>query len=345
MDLIYGAGENDGMEEEKKKKKKWSGKRKAFWIFMVCMVIVATLAGNRAAAFKWKIQSTLNLMDRDSSNVIENVDKEFSVNTSDTQSNGEIINILLVGADKRSTWKEDGRSDSCMIATLDMKNEKIKITSIMRDIYIDIPDKGKHKFNAAYSYGGVELLYKTILSNFGVSVQGYVVVDFEAFRKVIDTLGGVEINLTEEEYSILMSRYHRTSVLKLKPGLNNMNGTQALAYCRLRQDLKGDFGRTERQRNVLNQIFLSMKSKPISKWYETAEAVMPFISTDLSNDEIFSLLKNVVFMGTTDVEQLRIPVDGTYKNGSVNGQLILETDIKANKKAINEYIFGKDEIN
>lgn len=89
-------------------------------------------------------------------------------------------------------------------------------------------DYGKHKFNAAYSYGGVELLYKTILSNFGVSVQGYAIVDFEAFRKVVDTLGGVEINLTEEEHSILMSRYHRTSVLKLKPGINNMNGTQRL---------------------------------------------------------------------------------------------------------------------
>ena len=329
------------MEQKKKKKRK----KKIFWIFIVCMCIAAGLAGNRAAAFKWKIQSTLNLMDRDDSNVIENVEKEFLSDTSGDEKNNEIINILLVGADKRSTWKEDGRSDSCMIATLDMKHEKIKITSIMRVIYINIPDNGMHKFNAAYSYGGVELLYKTILSNFGISVQGYVVVDFEAFRKVIDTLGGVEINLTDEEHSILMNRYHRTSVLKLKPGLNNMNGTQALAYCRLRQDLKGDFGRTERQRYVLNQIFLSMKSQPISKWYETAEAVMPYISTDLSNDKIFSLLKDVVFMGTTDVEQLRIPVDGTYKNGSVNGQLILEIDFEANKKAMNEYIFGKDEIN
>lgn len=148
-----------------------------------------------------------------------------------------------------------------MIATIDKKNEKIKITSLMRDMYVDIPGYGKHKFNAAYSYGGVELLYKTILSNFGVSVQGYAIVDFEAFRKVVDTLGGVEINLTEEEHSILMSRYHRTSVLKLKPGINNMNGTQALAYCRLRQDKRADFGRTERQRYVLNQIFLSMKSR------------------------------------------------------------------------------------
>ncbi len=326
------------MEQKNRKKKK----RKVFWIFIVCLCAAAGLAGNRAAAFKWKIQNTLDLMDRDDTGVIENVEKEFLTDDPDKKGDDGIVNILLIGADKRSSWKEDGRSDSCMIATLDLKNDKIKITSIMRDIYINIPDKGMHKFNAAYSYGGVELLYKTILSNFGISVQGYVLVDFEAFRKVIDTLGGVEVNLTDEEYNILMNRYHRTSVLKLKPGINNMNGTQALAYCRLRQDVKGDFGRTQRQRYVLNQIFLSMKSQPVSKWYETAEAVMPYISTDLSNDEIFSLLKDVVFMGTTDVDQLRIPADGTYKNGSVNGQLILEIDLEANKKAMNEYIFGKE---
>lgn len=333
------------MEEKNIKNKKKNRKKKTFRVLFVCMFIVACLAGNRAAAFKWKIQNTLGLMNRDNSNVIENVEKELLPADAETQKSDEIINILLVGADKRSSWKEDGRSDSCMIATLDMKNEKIKITSIMRDIYIDIPDKGKHKFNAAYSYGGVELLYKTILSNFGISVKGYVLVDFEAFKKVIDTLGGVEVDLTDEEHSILMKRYHRTSVLKLKPGVNNMNGTQALAYCRLRQDIKGDFGRTERQRYVINQIFLKMKSQPISKWYETAEAIMPYISTDLSNEEIFSLLKNVVFMGTMDIDQLRIPVDGTYENGTVNGQLVLDIDLDANKKAMEEYIFGKEEIN
>lgn len=208
-------------------------------------------------------------------------------------------------------------------------------------MYVDIPGYGKHKFNAAYSYGGVELLYKTILSNFGVSVQGYAIVDFEAFRKVVDTLGGVEINLTEEEHSILMSRYHRTSVLKLKPGINNMNGTQALAYCRLRQDKRADFGRTERQRYVLNQIFLSMKSQPISKWYETAEAVMPEISTDLSSDTILGYLKDIIFMGTTDIEQFRIPVDGSFENGSANGQDILEIDMDENRNALHDYIYEK----
>ena len=325
------------MSEYKKKKKK----KKGFWIFLSIMLVVSVIAGNQAAALNHRIHGTLNLMVHDDSGVIANVESELAGAVGNVEKSNDVINILLVGADKRSSWKEDGRSDSCMIATIDKKNEKLKITSLMRDMYVDIPGYGKHKFNAAYSYGGVELLYKTILSNFGVSVQGYAIVDFEAFRKVVDTLGGVEINLTEEEHSILMSRYHRTSVLKLKPGINNMNGTQALAYCRLRQDKKADFGRTERQRYVLNQIFLSMKSQPISKWYETAEAIMPEISTDLSSDTILGYLKDIIFMGTTDIEQFRIPVDGSFENGSANGQDILEIDMDENRNALHDYIYEK----
>lgn len=325
------------MSGYKKKKKK----KKGFWIFLSVMLVVSVIAGNQAAALNHRIHGTLNLMTHDDSGVIANVENELAGALGNVEKSNDVINILLVGADKRSSWKEDGRSDSCMIATIDKKNEKLKITSLMRDMYVDIPGYGKHKFNAAYSYGGVELLYKTILSNFGVSVQGYAIVDFEAFRKVIDTLGGVEINLTEEEHSILMSRYHRTSVLKLKPGINNMNGTQALAYCRLRQDKRADFGRTERQRYVLNQIFLSMKSQPISKWYETAEAVMPEISTDLSSDTILGYLKDIIFMGTTDIGQFRIPVDGSFENGSANGQDILEIDMDENRNALHDYIYEK----
>lgn len=321
-----------------KKKKK---KKKRFWIFLSVMLVISVIAGNQAAALSHRFQSTLNLMNHDASGVIAGVEREFAGSEQNLEKSDDVINILLVGADKRSSWKEDGRSDSCMIATIDKKNEKLKITSLMRDMYVDIPGYGKHKFNAAYSYGGVELLYKTILSNFGISVQGYAIVDFEAFRKVVDTLGGVEVNLTEEEHSILMSRYHRTSVLKLKPGINNMNGTQALAYCRLRQDKKSDFGRTERQRYVLKQIFLSMKSQPKSKWFETAEAVMPEISTDLSSEMILGYLKDIIFMGTTDIEQFRIPVDGSYENGSVNGQDILEIDIDENRNALHDYIYEK----
>jgi len=324
------------MSVNKKKKKK------GLWIFLCIMFVISIVAGNRAAALNHSIQSAFNLMDRDESNVIASVEDELLASGADIEKSDEIINILLVGADKRSTWKEAGRSDSCMIATIDKKHGKLKLTSLMRDMYVDIPGYGKDKFNAAYSIGGIELVYKTILNNFGIAVEGYAIVDFAAFRNVINTLGGVEINLTDDEHRILMNRYHRTSVLKLKPGVNNMNGTQALAYCRLRQDIKADFGRTERQRYVISQIFHKLKTQPISKWYNTAEAVLPEVSTDLNNDAIMGYMKDVIFMGTTEINQFRIPIDGSYSNLTLsNGQQVLNIDLDMNRKAIKEFIYEK----
>ncbi len=334
------------MENEKnikKKKNRKRNKKKALWISLICMFILAIFAGNRAAAFQWKLQGTLSLLDRKvDDNTIEDVEAQLAAAGSDAIKSDEIINILLVGADKRESWSEQGRSDSCMIATIDLKHKELKLTSLMRDMYVEIPGHGKNKFNASYSNGGVELLYKTILSNFGISVQGYAIVDFAAFKNVINTLGGVEIELTDAEHAILMKRYHRTSVLDLKPGKNNMNGTQALAYCRIRQIGRSDFDRTERQRKVLQQVFTKMKSKSISKWYETLEAVLPEVSTDLSNDEIFKYMKDVIFMGTTEIEQFRLPIDGSYTDIDTPNGDALDIDLETNREALKDFIFGND---
>ncbi|MBE5936519.1 MAG: LytR family transcriptional regulator [Lachnospiraceae bacterium] len=331
--------ENDIKYNKKEaRRKKLRRKRRIFRCFVIILLVLSAVVGNQAAAFKWKLQNTLNLVNRDSSVDLKEIEKKY-LNGESSVSDDSIINILLIGADKRESWNEAGRSDSCMIATIDMKHKKLKLTSLMRDMYVDIPGYGKHKFNAAYSYGGVDLLYKTILSNFGFKVEGYALVDFAAFKKVINELGGVKIKLTDAEHSYLMSAYHRTSVLKLKPGINNMNGTQALAYCRIRQDIKGDFGRTERQRYVIGQIFTKMKTRPLSKWYETAEVILPEVTSDLTAEQIMDYMTNVILMGTTEINQLRIPIDGSFSNESVNGQDVLAIDIEQNVRAYNEFVF------
>lgn len=338
-DSIYYENEENEIHEHSRVSKKKKKKKTRWNIIITILLLVSIIAGNRAAAMKWKVHSVFGGLKFDGSSVISNVDEEALAAGTDIVQSDDIINILLVGADKRESWKEAGRSDSCMIATIDMKHKKLKLTSLMRDMYVDIPGYGKHKFNAAYSYGGVELLYKTIVSNFGIKVKGYALVDFAAFKKVVNKLGGINITLTENEYNVLMKRYHRTSVLDLKPGKNKMNGTQALAYCRLRQDINADFGRTERQRYVITQIFNKMKKKPVSKWFEVAEAVMPEITTDLNEEKITEYLKDVIFMGTTKIEQLRIPVDGSYSNGKSNGQDVLEIDLDKNKSEMKKFIF------
>lgn len=338
---------NNYYEQEKKDKKKKTHKKRGFIIKSIILTLLfvgAAVAGNRAAALRWRFHGALSLVKRDTTAVIQGVDREALNNGAEFITNDDIINILLVGADKRESWTDTGRSDSCMIATIDLKNKKLKLASLMRDMYIEIPGKGKHKFNSAYSSGGVELLYKTILQHFGIKVDGYVVVDFAAFKKVINTLGGVNINLTEAEHEKLMQRYHRTSVLDLKPGKNKMNGTQALAYCRLRQLGNSDFDRTGRQRYVLEQIFKKMKKKPVSKWFDVLEAVMPEITTDLTEDQIIEYMKDVIFLGTTTIDQFRIPIDGTYQDvkGTPDGE-VLEIDVEKNRKALEEFIYPDGE--
>lgn len=342
MEGINNYGQEEKIDNEKKRSRK---KRRIIIksIVLAVLFICAAFAGNRAAALRWGLHSSFKLIKHDTTPIIQNVDREVLNNGAEFITSDDVINILLVGADKRESWSDTGRSDSCMIATIDLKNKKLKLVSLMRDMYIDIPGRGTHKFNWAYSYGGVELLYKTILQHFGIKVDGYVVVDFSAFKKVVNTLGGVDIELTDEEHEILMKRYHRTSVLDLKPGKNKMNGTQALAYCRLRQDVRADFGRTDRQRYVLEQVLKKMKKKPVSKWYDVLNAVMPEVTTDLSEEEIIEYMTDVIFLGTTTIDQMRIPIDGSFKElkGTPDGD-VLDVDVKENKEALKEFIFSGD---
>lgn len=339
MEGIYNYEQEEKINNEKKRVRR---KRRIIVksIVLAVLFICAAVAGNRVAALRWGLHSSFSLAHYDTTPIIQNVDKELLNNGAEFITSDDVINILLVGADKRESWADTGRSDSCMIATIDLKNKKLKLASLMRDMYLEIPGKGKHKFNSAYSYGGVELLYKTILQHFGIKVDGYVIVDFAAFKKVVNTLGGVNIELTDEEHEILMKRYHRTSVLDLKPGKNKMNGTQALAYCRLRQDVHADFGHTSRQRYVLEQIFKKMKKKPVSKWYDVLNSVMPDVTTDLSEDKIIEYMTDVIFLGTTTIDQLRIPIDGSFKGIDTPDGDSLDIDVEENKKALKEFIFS-----
>lgn len=300
----------------------------------------ALLAGHGVARVQYEITETLSLMDRESEMDLNDVE------VGDLASEDKIINILLVGADKRESWSQAGRSDSVMIATMDLKHKELKLTSLMRDMYVSIPGHGETRFNAAYSYGGVSLLYQTIAENFGIKLDGYVVVDFAAFKNVINTIGGVEVELTQAEYNYLITAYanKKTSVNKVKPGKNTMNGTQALAYTRIRQDNQGDFGRTQRQRNVLNAIFKEAKSMSLSELKNLAKEVLPCVVTDVTNEEVFSYLMSVIMMGTTEIQQLRIPVDNGYTQQRINNQAVLVLDWDMNKEALQNFIFQSNTL-
>lgn len=319
------------------RRKKMKRKRMIRRIAFLCCLVLAVTGGYVSARLNYEVEETFSLMNRGDA-------KEMSIgiDESDLISDHDIVNILLIGSDERKSWNEPGRCDSTMIATLDNKNKRIKITSLMRDMYINIPEHGENRFNAAFAFGGVNLVYQTIAENFGIKLDGYVIVDFSGFKKVINAIGGVKIELNEKEYKYLTTAYKRGSVLDLKQGMNLMNGEQALAYTRMRQDIKGDFGRTERQRKVLNAIFLKVKSMSFNEILDLMKEVMPNITTDLTDSQIMSYVKTVLFLGTTDIDQFRIPVDNSYTPETIRKMKVLVPDVDRNKQELNQFIFSYD---
>ena len=309
-------------------------------ILFAIACIISLVAGGYAG----KMSTSLDLINEDRANKLSDVDLGDISVTSDT----DVINILLIGADKRQelgseTW---GRSDTVMIATIDNKHNCLKLTSLMRDMDVYIPEYGNHKFNAAYAFGGPELLYKTIAYNFGVSLDGYAEVDFDAFRQIINKIGGVEIEITEGEAQYL----NTTNYIKgkknrnLVPGWNKMNGAQALGYCRIRaraniNGTNNDQGRTERQRMVMKAAFEKVKKMPMSKWQDIINVVMPNVTTDISSSQILSYAMNVVTLGTTELNSYRVPVEGYYRDGSDADGDCLILNLEDNKLLLQQFIF------
>ena len=241
-----------------------------------------------------------------------------------------VLNILLFGLDRRSK-NEASRSDTIIIASIDTKNKTVKLSSIMRDLYLAIPGKSDNRINAAYAFGGPELAIRTVNKNFNMDITRYVTVDFFGLPDIVDKIGGVDINVNKDEISLLNIT---------KPGLQHLNGTQALAYARIRHVGNNDFERTERQRTVLTALFDKAKSQGISKVAALAAVVIPYIETNISKSEMMDFGIKVMGFGKTNLQQLRIPADGTYKNKTINGMQVLVPDLQKNTDLLHNFIFG-----
>ena len=241
-----------------------------------------------------------------------------------------VLNILLFGLDRRSK-NEASRSDTIIIASIDTKNKAVKLSSIMRDLYLAIPGKSDNRINAAYAFGGPELAIRTVNKNFNMDITRYVTVDFFGLPDIVDKIGGVDINVNKDEISLLNIT---------KPGLQHLNGTQALAYARIRYVGNNDFERTERQRTVLTALFDKAKSQGISKVAALAAVVIPYIETNISKSEMMDFGIKVMGFGKTNLQQLRIPADGTYKNKTINGMQVLVPDLQKNTDLLHNFIFG-----
>lgn len=261
-----------------------------------------------------------------------------------------VKNILLIGNDSR-TEDESGRSDAMILVSISSRTNTIHMTSLLRDIYVDIPGHDGNRLNAAYAYGGPELLMETLEENFDIEVNRYMLVNFQAFANLVDAVGGVDLEVTNEEvqyingylveYNQLQGNPEGTDYLDTSlSGTIHLNGPQALAYCRNRY-IGTDFARTERQRKVLAAAIKSAPLALVTNGGELIDGVMSNITTNLTKSELNGLMLQAPAMLTYDMISGSIPLEGTYSNANIRGMAVLEVDFEANKEYIQTEIYGK----
>lgn len=246
------------------------------------------------------------------------------------QSSSGAHNILILGSDTRG--EDAGRADTIMVLQLDGPAHKPKLISFMRDSFVTIPGVGQNKINAAYAYGGADLVRQTIKENFGLDCQYYAKVDFKSFEKVVDALfmNGIKID-AEKDLNL--------DGVDIKKGVQKMDGHTLLQYARFRKDEEGDFGRVRRQQQVMNTIFSQLKNplNLIRAPYAAGKAI-GYTSTDVSS---FFIIKNLLSIarGVGGVDRLSVPVEGSWNfgNSSYAGS-ILVIDNDANRAAISDFL-------
>lgn len=243
---------------------------------------------------------------------------------------GDIVNILLVGQDRDG--KTGARSDTMILCTFNKERNTVTMTSFLRDLYVKIPGYRKNRINAAYTFGGIELLDKTLYENFGVEIDGNIQVDFGRFREIIDTLGGVTLELTAAEAKFIKKYYPDSAVSE---GSNLLSGAEALMYARNRNDVDGDFSRTGRQRKLLNALIDEYKSKRLTQMLGILNDVLPMITTDIPKSDLTSYAMTLFpMLEDAEVRTQAIPVAGAYHNAMIDKMAVLVPDLEKNRQAL-----------
>lgn len=241
----------------------------------------------------------------------------------------DLLNILLVGQDARE-GEEGARSDSMILCTYNKATKELTMTSFLRDLYVPIPGHGSNRINAAYSFGGTHLLKKTIDQNFSVAIDGSIEVDFAHFSEIIDQLGGVEIELRQDEADVI----NRQTGSDLSEGLQRLDGFQALTYSRIRSlDIDGDFSRTNRQRKVMSALIDSLRGSSIRELTPVIGNILPMLTTDLNRGQLLlyalELLPN---LKDIDIHSQKIPADGTFTDQTIDGMSVLVADMETQRQ-------------
>ena len=246
----------------------------------------------------------------------------------------DVVNILLVGRDADAG--NGTRSDTMLLCSFNKRDDTITLTSFLRDLYVKIPGHHKDRINAAYAFGGIELLDETLLENFGVEVDGNVEVDFSDFREIVDLMGGVTMELTAAEARVINDHVRDKEVTE---GTHLLDGRQALAYVRNRKDVDGDFSRTNRQRKLLRAMAQAYKSKKLTQMLGLMVDILPMISTDISAMELTNYAWTLFpMLNSAQIKTQSIPVEDGFRYANADGKAVLLPDMEKNIQALSDVL-------
>lgn len=255
------------------------------------------------------------------------------------------VNMALFAVDRRQAG-ERANSDVIMVISIDQQSGKIKMSSIMRDTYVNIEGHGMDKINAAYALGGPQLAIKTINQSFDLDIKDYINVDFYSAARIVDALGGVTVNVKQPELSYLNNYLNELAIYEKIPavhvnsaGLQKLTGRQAVAYTRIRGVGNGDYERTERQRSVLVALFSTLKNSGSQMLPAIASQVLPNLETSMGQMTLFSFAGSVLNSKNKVIDQARFPLDGQSAGKRINNIWYLTADLKATTTSLHNFIY------
>lgn len=345
------SGNSRGNRQKRKKKKRFRALKITGLIAFILIICLGMMVGTKAGrGILYKFASDFvygNVNNEDHGE--EFIKDEFN-HAEDARKEEFVTNYLIFGVEEIGGARN---TDSMMIATINTKDDTIKLTSLLRDSYVDIPGYKANKLNSAYSKGGVKLLIETIEHNYKIHVDGFVSVNFESFEQIVDMLGGVSIELGKEEAKYLNTTNYisKKSNRNVSVGMNKLNGNQVMGYVRVRKvktlgGANNDYGRVVRQQRVLQAMFDSYVSpRNFFQLLPITKNCLGYVNTNLSQKQIEKALEAVVENKITKLETFRVPVDGTFespkKYNGIGYPIVLDWD--ANRIELYKFIYGDTE--
>lgn len=327
-----------------RKKKKFKRRRRIFFGIIFSFIF---LIGFLSVYIYSKTLGKINVQGINKDNASLGISQEVLDSIKEKDLGDSITNIALFGIDSRDINNTAGsRSDSIMIATIDYKHKKLKMTSILRDSRVEIEGHGLDKITHAYAFGGPELAVKTLNKNFGLNIRDYVTINFFGLEDIIDGLGGITLEVKSNEVNEI-NKYikelcdidHKKYIPITKSGTQKLTGRQATSYARIRHVGNGDWERTDRQRKVMDQIFSEVMHAGVTKYGSLMSSMFPYVVTSIEKSTMLSMGTKFFTSGIKNIEQARFPADGYWTDPTINGISYIKPKMPDTKNQIEAFIF------